>query len=135
MKLFKILSHPYTLIICFCCIVISGEHSGGFYAMYILLGLPFGALHALLAVVGILALLISHQFNNREALSRFINVLGLFLLLGSIGYFFWADKKNYNYESFDQFIPLATMILTAFISICFLIGLFFKEPTKKLSGV
>ena len=43
MKKIKIITHPVTLILCFFLILISGEHLGGFYLLYILLGLLFAS--------------------------------------------------------------------------------------------
>jgi hypothetical protein len=139
MKLFKILSHPYTLIICFLMMVISGEHLGGFYALYILLALPFGGVHAILAVAGIIILLISHNAfakkgKQRESIA--MNVFGLLLMVSSVYYFFSADKKHYNWGTFQQTVPMLTIILTASVALCFLIGNFIgRAPTHKINNV
>jgi hypothetical protein len=37
MKAYQIITHPYTLIASFCLILISGQHWGGFYLLYLLL--------------------------------------------------------------------------------------------------
>lgn len=132
MKIFKFLSHPYTLIICFLLIMISGENFGGFYALYILMALPFGGVHALLALAGILILLINHniQPNKINSVRPVINLLGVLLLFGSLYYFFWADKQHYNYGSFQQTVPVFTMALAGFIATCFLINSFIKARPK-----
>lgn len=131
MKIFKFLSHPYTLLICFCLIIISGEHLGGFYSLYILLGLFIGAVHSLLAVSGIIVLLISyHRFRNRNLLAHLLNMTGLLMLLGSLFYFFWNDKEHYNYGTFEQTIPVLTLVLFALIAACFLIGNFSSARIK-----
>lgn len=136
MKLFRSLSSPYTLIICFCLIMISGEQLGGFYALYILLGLFAGAIHSLLAVAGMIILLISyHRFKNRKAILQVLNVIGVLLLFSSIYYFFWNDKQHYNWGSFEQTVPVASMLLTAIVGICFLAGTFVKLPSQKTLSV
>ena len=136
MKLFRSLSSPYTLIICFCLIMISGEQLGGFYALYILLGLFAGAFHSLLAVAGIIMLLIIyHRFNNSKLFPQVLNVIGVLLLFSSIYYFFWNDKQHYNWGSFEQTVPVASMVLTAIVGICFLVRTFVKVPTQKLISV
>jgi hypothetical protein len=132
MKLFKFLSHPYTLIVCFLLIMISGESFGGFYGLYILMALPTGGLHALLAVAGILILLINYniQRNRMNPIRQVINLVAVLLLFGSLYYFFWADEQHYNYETFQQSVPVVTMALAAFVAVCFLIGNFLKLGTK-----
>jgi hypothetical protein len=101
--------------------------------MYILLGLPFGAGHSLLAVAGIIVLLVSHfRSKNGNIVAGLFNILGVLLLFGSIYYFFWADKRHYNYASFQDMVPMLSMILTALMAICFLVGLFGKRVTKNI---
>ena len=133
MKPFRVLSHPYTLIICFLLIIISGENWGGFYLLYILMALPFGALHALLAIAGIASLVIGyHGFQKKLSVLKILNLVGVMFLLASLFYFFWADKHHYNYGTFQETVPLLTLIITAIIAVCFLIGTFLKPTTKFL---
>ena len=127
MKWFRILSHPYTLIICFLLIMISGESFGGFYAMYILMGLPFGAIHALLAVAGILMLIVNHALKGKLFVYQLANILGCILLFASILYFFSADKQHYNWYTFHQAIPVFTLIVNAVVSVFFLTGNFIQH--------
>jgi hypothetical protein len=117
--------------------MISGESFGGFYAMYILMALPFGGVHALLAVAGIIILLANHniQRNKGNPVREVINLIGVLLLFGSLYYFFWNDKQHYNYGSFQQTVPVVTMVLTAFIAVCFLIGIFIKARPKTLMAI
>jgi hypothetical protein len=132
MKLFKILSHPYTLIICFSLILISGEQWGGFYAFYLLLALPYGGVHSLLALAGFFALLVSlHWVKNQVVLQQLLNVVGLFFLVSSLYYFFDNDKLHYNSGTFHEPIPLATLIITICVAICFLIGTFVTPSHNK----
>ena len=134
MKLLKLISHPYTVIICFCLIMISGEHLGGCYALYILIGLPFGAVHAWLGLAGIIALLISYyRFKNKTVMGQAINVFGVLLLFASIYYFFWADRKHYNWGSFEQAVPLISMAISALVSICFIARSFIASQQKMIS--
>src|SRR5689334_7748582 len=118
MKLFKFLSHPYTLITCFLIIMISGEHLVGFYVVYILLGLPFGAIHSLQALAGILVLLLTYRrFKIKNSIAQLLNTISVAMLFGSIYLFFTRDTKHYNYVSFEQTVPIITMILAAFIAV------------------
>ena len=133
MKIFKILSHPYTLISCFLFILISGQHLGGFYVMYLLLALPHGGIHSLLAVAGIGILLLNfHQLRSRQnkMFSQSLDVLGLLLLVGSLLYFFLNDTQHYNWGTFDQGLPMFTICFTSFIGLCFLVGTFWNHSDQ-----
>jgi TRAP-type uncharacterized transport system fused permease subunit len=123
MKVFKILSHPYTLIICFLMILISGEHLGGFYILYLLLALPHGAIHSILALAGIGVLLFTFYRFQRKKVHRaeiLLNVLGLALLFLSIYLFFANDKQHYNFGTFEQVVPVSTLFFTGVIATLFL---------------
>jgi len=135
MKLFKILSHPYTLIISFLFILISGQHLGGFYALYILLGLTQGVLHSVLGFFGIVVLLISYHIASKQKsyLQHGLNILGVAMLFASIFYFFKNDTQRYNWGTFEEGLPLFTIVFTGFIAICFLIGSFWNPSPR--SGV
>ena len=118
-------------------IMISGENFGGFYAIYILMALPFGGLHALLALAGIITLLTNHAMRrNGIGFARSVfDVLGVLLLFASLFYFFWADKQHYNYGSFQQAIPLLTMMITAAVAICVLVrSFFFSGKWAQIAG-
>ncbi|MBB1287053.1 hypothetical protein HRH25_21905 [Flavisolibacter sp. BT320] len=132
MKLFKILSHPYTLILSFLFIVISGQHLGGFYALYVLLGLMHGAIHSVLAFLGIIVLLVMHHAGwSQNSLRRQVaNVTGTALLFASVYFFFSNDRAHYNWGTFEQGFPMFTLMLSAFIAICFLLGTFWKPHPK-----
>ena len=124
MKLFKILSHPYTLIISFLMILISGQHLGGFYMFYILLALPHGGVHSLFALAGIIILLINynqHDNEKRSNIKMLLNLSGLAFLLVSIVLFFLNDRQHYNWDTFQQIIPISTLLLFIVIASCFLL--------------
>lgn len=123
MKALKIISHPYTLIISFLMIIISGEHLGGFYALYLLLALFYGGIHSLLGVSGIVLLIIARNLKGR-AQNSFSNILniggGLFMVL-SIIVFFYMDKDGYNYGTFHQTVPIISLVLFCLIALVFLV--------------
>ena len=80
MKAIQIITHPVTLIVSFLFILISGEHWGGFYILYLLLALPHGGLHALFGVMGIVMLVIALNKNiqiNRYTNSSLLNLVGV----------------------------------------------------------
>ena len=56
---YSILSPFQHLITSFLLIIISGEHLGGFYALYLLLALFYGGIHSLLGLSGIVLLIIA----------------------------------------------------------------------------
>lgn len=132
MKIFKILSHPYTLIFCFSFMIISGESTGGFYIMYILLGLLHGVLHSLLGFYGILALMIGQHLSTRRNryLQKAVFVIGVTLMFASVFFFFKNDTEHYNWGTFEQGLPMFTLGFTVLIAICFLVNTFLKIRPK-----
>ncbi|NTS41945.1 hypothetical protein HRG84_13595 [Flavisolibacter sp. BT320] len=132
MKLFKILSHPYTLILSFLFILISGQHLGGFYVMYIFLGLTHGVVHSVLGFLGMIVLAATHHsaWSRTSPLRQILNVTGVGLLFVSLYLFFMNDKQHYNWGTFYESIPLATLFFTGFIALCFLIGNFWQPHLK-----
>ena len=132
MKLFRILSHPYLLLFCFSFMVISGESMGGFYILYILMGLLHGVLQSLLGFYGMLLLLIAHHLPLKQNvfIRQVLNVAGVFLMAASVFFFFRNDTAHYNWATFEQSFPLFTLALTSIIAVCFLIGSFGKPQSK-----
>jgi hypothetical protein len=125
MKTVKILVHPVSLIICFLMIIISGQHLGGFYLLYLLLALPHGSIHALLGISGAILLLINHywiKLSVNKYVFIFINAVGSFLLAMSLYVFFINDKEHYNYGTFSQTVPLITLALFGIVFISFFIN-------------
>jgi hypothetical protein len=125
MNLYKIISHPYTLFLAYCFLIIVGEHLAGVYIMYVLLSLPYGYLHSILAIAGIILLFIGHngfRNNKHSNLKKFTNIIALFLLVASVYYFFWNDPKGYNLGTFREPVALASFIITGIIALCFLIN-------------
>ena len=122
MKIIKIITHPLALIISFLLVIISGEHLGGFYLLYILLALPHGGIHSVLAVVGIIILLFNH-YSLRDRLNLYtgivLNFVGSLLLFLSLYYFFINDRHHYNYGTFYQTVPLITIVLFVLLLVSF----------------
>lgn len=132
MKFFKMLSHPYTLILSFMFILISGQHIGGFYAMYIFLGLLQGAVHSVLGFLGIIVLAATHHsvLSRTFPLRQVLNVTGVGLLFVSLYFFFMNDKQHYNWGTFNESVPLFTLFFAGFIALCFLVGNFWQPHLK-----
>lgn len=139
MKLIKLLAHPVILIISFLIILISGQHVGGFYAMYLVMALPHGGVHAVLGIGGIVILLTSFlkaKSWNKNSIRLILNVAGLVCLWLSLFYFFYQDESGYNNGTLQQLLPILSIGLFALISFCFFIDsiVFGKRSDKgKLS--
>lgn len=129
MALVKIITHPVTAIISFLIIIIIGQHLGGFYLFYILLGITDFRIHSVLALSGMTILLfIRFKYKGKfnylvEPLS---NIAGIILLNLSIFLFFYNDMEHYNYGTFYQTVPLITLIIFALLSITFLVNNLFR---------
>jgi uncharacterized membrane protein len=122
MKIIKILGHPYALVISFLFLLISGEHLGGFYILYLLIALPHGGLHSILAIIGIAAILVAFHRNIKLTTSALLSIVGFALLIVSVYLFFANDTTHYNSDTFFQTAPLTTFFIFGFIGICFLIS-------------
>jgi len=133
MKALNIATHPVLLIVSFLFILISGEHLGGFYALYLLLALPHGWLHSILAVAGILILALSFNLkkNGRVISNNILNIVGAILLVLSIVVFFYADKEGYNYGTFYQTVPIISLVLFGSLTLLFIIKNLVQSFSKK----
>jgi hypothetical protein len=122
MKTMKFLTHPYTLIASFFFVMISGQHLGGFYLLYLLLALPHGGVHSITALIGITLLLFSYSKHKErgQLTESILNIFGVFLLLLSLFLFFYNDKENYNYGTFVQLVPQITLTIFAVLCLLFL---------------
>src|SRR5258708_4544298 len=119
MKAIKVVTHPALLISSFCLILISGEHFGGFYLLYLLLALPHGSIHALLAVAGIVLLLMNKKKNSsfqRYKIQQLLYIAGAACQVLSLYLFFHNDNKGYNLGTFEQWVPLISLALFALLT-------------------
>jgi len=132
MRVFKILSHPYTFIFSFLFILISGEHLGGFYILYIFLGLPHGVVHSLLGFFGMVLLVSNYHLprTTKGFVKQCLNVIGAGFLFASIYLFFKNDKEHYNWGTFEEGVPVFTLVLFGLLGLCFLIGTFLKPRSS-----
>ena len=123
MRALRILTHPYLLMASFLLILISGKHLGGFYALYLLLALPHGGLHALAALAGIALLVYATIRRKREAQAvvALMNGTGVLLLVLSLIIFFGRDREGYNDATFQQTVPQLTLLLFALLACTFFI--------------
>ena len=125
MKAINIISHPLILIIAFSLIIISGQHLGGVYLLYILLALPHAGIHAVLAVSGICILIFSNYKFKRSftyLIEPLLNIGGVILLILSLFFFFLSDSSQYNDSTFYQLFPQISLAVFAILAIIFLIN-------------
>lgn len=137
MKAIKIITHPVLLIISFLFILISGQHFGGFYLLYLLMALPHLGVHAILAMTGILLLLFSYlRFGrqNKYFIEPLINIIGAGCLVFSLYLFFNNDKKGYNDGTFEQLVPQITLVLFGLLTIVFVLKNLIRTSSKKPSN-
>jgi len=92
---------------------------GGFYLLYILLGLPHFVLHAILGILGIICLLFTYY--NKKTGMLFLRALGAFFMIASLLYFFLQENGSYNYNTFHEMLPLSTLIVFGILIIVFII--------------
>ncbi len=124
MKVIKFITHPYIIIISFFGILISGEHLAGFYLLYLLLALPHGSSHSLLALFGVILMLISYykfKQNKTYVVASIINTTGIMLLILSLFLFFYNDKEHYNIATFYETVPQITLFIFVSLSTVFLL--------------
>ena len=124
MKTLKAFSHPFLLIASFLLVLISGEHFGGFYAIYLLMALPHGGIHAILGSMGIILLIFGYYRYKRTykyLIEPLINVIGAGCLIFSFILFFSRDK-GYNDGTFEQLVPQISLILFGALATMFVIS-------------
>ncbi len=114
MKALKIIGHPVLIISIFLLILISGQAFGGPYLLYLILGLPHGATYAVSGFVGLVCLFISYKIYRGEPthwIKPALALTGIGGLLYSLYVFFADDRLHYNYSTFEQSVPLLSLIL------------------------
>ena len=124
MKIISVLGYPLTIISCFFLLLISGKAFGGPYIIYLVLGLPHGAAYSLFAVFGILSLCITMYItkpNKHYWLKSALKITGIVLLGLSLFVFFQRDRMRYNYETFDQTVPVLSFVVFGITVLCGLI--------------
>jgi hypothetical protein len=123
MKALRIITNPYTLIASFLIIIISGQHLGGFYLIYLMLALPHFAAYSVLAVSGIVLLIFTyHSRKIKSSIAEpLVNLVAASMLLASIFTFFFTDKEQYNFGTFYQLVPQITLTVFASIWLSFIV--------------
>lgn len=112
MKLIKIIGHPVLVMSLFLLILISGEQFGGFYLLYLIMGLPYGAPHTLIALTGLLTMFIGYKIHPKQLpkIKPILYLLGDGFMATALFVFFWSSK-GYNNSTFEQAVPLISLSL------------------------
>lgn len=125
MKSLNVITHAVTLIISFSLVLISGEHLGGPYLLYLLLGLPHLTLPSVFGFFGV-ALLIFSNYNYKRSFKYLIepilNITGILLMVLSLILFFSLDKNHYNDSTFVQTVPIISLSIFGLLSVVFIIS-------------
>lgn len=134
MKAIKIITHPVLLILSFLFVLISGQHLGGFYLLYLLLALPHGGIHSLIAVAGILLLVLTYikfRRENKFIIEAILNIVGSGFLVLSLVLFFYRDQQGNNSATFEQLVPQITLILFGVLTFAFIINNIVRSFSRK----
>lgn len=125
MKIIKIIGHPVLVMSMFLLVIISGQHFGGFYLLYILMGLPNGAPHALIALTGLITLFIGYKIyrSKPHVFKPILYVIGVLIMSYALLTFF-ENSQGYNNATFYQTVPLISLIIYGTCSLCCLIYAF-----------
>jgi hypothetical protein len=121
MKMLSVLTHPVCILTSFALVIISGEHFGGFYLVYLLLALPHGGIHAMLALSGAGLIVFSYARYKRQSkyfIAPLLNILGTFNLYISLLVFFY-NTWEYNDATFEQTVPVVSLCLFVVLSLAF----------------
>lgn len=119
MKILKILGHPVMVITLFLLLLISGEHFGGFYLIYIFLGLPHGALHSIVAIagMGITALGYGFRAAMKGVVQPVSSLVGISFMVAAL-FIFFINSKGYNDGTFHQTVPLISFTFFGISVLC-----------------
>lgn len=112
MKILKIIGHPISVICMYLLLLVSGKSFGGFYFLYILIGLPHGVPDAIVSVLGLSIMLLGYKI-NRNRFNQFrpvLYIVGNVIMILGLVYFFRASK-GYNDLTFHQTVPLFSFVL------------------------
>ncbi|MEO5997435.1 MAG: hypothetical protein ABIN89_11900 [Chitinophagaceae bacterium] len=122
MKLKAIIIHPYTLVISFSLVFISGQPMSGFYFLYLVLGLYYGAIYSIIGSLGICVILFSHfkfKGTHKNLDAGFINLIGAVLLIISLFLFFYLTRDVNISTIFVQLFPFISLLIFCILVTCF----------------
>lgn len=122
MKIIKTIGHPVLVMSMFLLILISGEHLGGVYLFYILLGLPYGAPHSIIALTGLATIFIGYKIyrSKPNILKHVLYVVGIAVMILALITFF-ERSRGYNDSTFSQTASLISLGLFSLCAFCCII--------------
>jgi len=124
MKLRSVITHPYTLVISFFLVCISGQPFGGFYFNHFVMGLYYGTVYSITGGAGILIILFGHfKFKGpqNQLDAGFINLIGALLMIISLFLFFYLTG-NINISAYIvQLLPLLSLLAFCILVTCFVL--------------
>jgi hypothetical protein len=135
-RILLIVLHPLFIVLLFCGLIIYGEEMASFYISILMLGLPYGIMHAIVGVVGI-ALLVIGMILPKKTIPSIVNLLGALCLIISLYRFFTQPGASYNYNTFRALVPLILIIVFAFLITLFIIKqlrILVRNNRSNLSG-
>lgn len=131
MKVIKVIGHPVLVMCMYLLILISGEQFGGFYLLYIAMGLPYGAPHSLIALAGLSIMLLGYKIHPKRIAK--VKPLLYFLgdsLMATALFVFFSNSKGYNNSTFNQIVPLISLGLFCVCLLSNLVLILLKVQNK-----
>jgi hypothetical protein len=119
MKIVKIVGHPVSVMFMYLFLLISGQSFGGFYALYILLGLSHGVMDAVVSALGLVIMLVGFYVyrNNFSLIKPALYILGDAIMILGL-FLFFQTTKGYNDATFHQTVPIITFVLFGLCVLC-----------------
>jgi len=129
MKWGNIITHPITQVFSFCIIIISGSYIGGPYVLFLYHAAQEGIAFAILGILGI-TLCLGSLFKYKSVLQ----IAGTLIMVLSLLVFFWSPRWHNSSGTFNEPVPLATILLFIIIS-ALTISRIVNAQTKKTSNL
>jgi hypothetical protein len=112
MKLSNIFTHPITQVFSFCIILISGSYFGGPYIFFLYHAAQEWIAFAIIGLLGIILCLASMLVYKSG-----LQFAGTLIMLLSLVIFFWSPRWHNSSGTFNEPLPLATILLFIIISV------------------
>lgn len=132
MNIIKIIGHPVLVMSIYLLLLISGESFGGFYAFYLLIGLPHGVADSIVSTCGMITMFIGYKIYRRNfnPIKPFLYILGNGIMIYGL-FMFFKSSKGYNNATFHQTAPLISFGLFGLCILCnivYAISLLLTQP-------
>ena len=112
MKWSNIFTHPITQVFSFCIILISGPYIGGPYIFFLYHAAQEGIAFAIIGLLGIILCLASMLVYKSG-----LQFAGTLIMLLSLIIFFWSARWHNSSGTFNEPLPLVTILLFIIISV------------------